>query len=169
MMTNGAIDRQLSGLKEALRASFSAASLPAQEDVAPHDCKECRAIREAFAGRTWESLRPHEVEQRFDSLPMLSPSAFHYYLPAYLIYSLEHFKGDSLVCQFTIYAVAPNDGDDETRFQLWWRERMRKFTPEQFTLLERFLDLVSQDKELSQYNGVVGAKERLRRHYNREA
>jgi len=100
---------------------------------------------------------------------MLSPSAFHYYLPAYLIYSLEHFNGDSLVCQFTIYAVAPNDGDDETRFQLWWRERMRKFTPEQFTLLERFLDLVSQDKELSQYNGVVGAKERLRRHYNREA
>jgi hypothetical protein len=42
---------------------------------------------------------------------------------------------------------------------------LREFTPEQFKLLERFLDLIGQDEELSQYTPFAGAKERLYSYY----
>jgi hypothetical protein len=94
---------------------------------------------------------------------MLSPEAFHYYFPAYLLHALDNFNSDSLVWQFTMFAVAPEE--DETGYHDWWRVRLREFTPEQFKLLERFLDLIGQDEELSQYTPLAGAKERLRSYY----
>ena len=84
---DNAEEERIDALKLAIRERFPATPTPADEDIARHDCSECLAIRAAFARRTWDSLQPSELEARFDSLPMLSPGAFKYYLPAYLTYS----------------------------------------------------------------------------------
>ena len=39
-------------------------------------------------------------------------------------------------------------GRSKTKFHDWWRERIQQFTPEQFRILETFLDLVRQDEKL---------------------
>jgi hypothetical protein len=147
----GAEEERIDALKLAIRERFPATPTPAEEDIATHDCSECLAIRAAFARRTWDSLQPSELEARFDSLPMLSPSAFKYYLPAYLTYSLEHLDADCLVCQFTIYAIAPDTDAEEAKFVDWWRERLQLFTPEQFEVLVQFLEDTSQNEAFREF------------------
>jgi hypothetical protein len=157
---------RIDALTLAIRERFPTIPVPAVGDVAPHECKECLAIREAFTGRTWNSLKPNELEARFDSLPMLSPSAFKYYLPAYLNRSLERFQPDYLVCQFTIYAVAPDEDAKEARFADWWRERLALFEPQQFEVLVQFVDLARLHQAFRNFiPSLEHANERLQRYH----
>ena len=111
-------------------------------------------------------MQPNELEARFDSLPMLTPSAFKYYLPAYLNRSLERFEPDYLVCQFTIYAVAPDDDAEEARFSDWWRERLTLFEPRQFEVLVQFVDLARRHQAFQKFiPSLENANERLQRYY----
>jgi hypothetical protein len=166
MGSNVAKDERIDALRVAIRESFPAIPFPAGDDVALHECNECIAIRAAFAGRTWDSLQPNELEARFDSLPMLSPSAFKYYLAAYLIYSLEHLDPDCLVCQFTIYAIAPDEDAKEAKFIDWWRERLLLFMPEQFEVLVQFVDLARRQEAFHGFiPSLEHANERLQRYY----
>jgi hypothetical protein len=166
MGSSGTEDARIDALRLAIRERFPAIPIPADDDIALHECKECLAIRDAFAGRTWDSLQPNELEARFDSLPMLSPSAFKYYLPAYLIDSLERFDPDYLVCQFTIYAVAPDEDPEEAKFIDWWRERLTLFVPQQFEVLVQFVNLARRHEAFHGFiPSLEQANERLQRYY----
>lgn len=162
----GAEEERIDALKLVIRERFPATPTPAEEDIATHDCTECLAIRAAFARRTWDSLQASELEARFDSLPMLSPRAFKYYLPAYLTYSVEHLDPDCPVCQFTIYAIAPDSDAKEAKFVDWWRERLRLFTREQFGVLLQFLEHTSQNEAFRGFiPSLEHSVERLQRYY----
>ncbi len=163
---DNAEEERIDALKLAIRERFPATPTPADEDIARHDCSECLAIRAAFARRTWDSLQPSELEARFDSLPMLSPGAFKYYLPAYLTYSLGHLDPGCLVCQFTIYAIAPDEDAKEAKFIDWWSERLLLFTAEQFGVLVQFLEYVSQSEAFHGFiPSLAHSTERLQWYY----
>jgi hypothetical protein len=163
---SGAEEERIHALKIAIRKRFPTTPTPADEDIAAHDCRECLAIRAAFIRRTWDSLQQSELEARFDSLPMLSPSAFKYYLPAYLAYSLEHLDPSCLVCQFTIYAMAPYDDAEEAKFLDWWRKRLPLFTPEQLGVLVQVLELTRQNEAFCKFiPSLEHSSERPQRHY----
>jgi hypothetical protein len=163
-MASDDTEKCLSLLKKAIRTSFPVLPPPAREEITSHECEEGLAIRAAFVGKTWDSLQPHEIEERFDSLPLLSPAAFYYYFPAYLLYSLDHFDDDSLVCQFTIYALKPDE--DEAKYHDWWQALFELCTEEQCRVMEAFIDLVLQSQALDWYHPhLQGAKERLRSYY----
>jgi hypothetical protein len=167
MGSNDSAEKErIEALKLAIRNRFPGTPTPVEEDIATHDCRECLAIRATFAGRTWDSLRPSELEARFDSLPMLSPNAFKYYLPAYLTHSLENLSPDCLVCQFTIYAIAPDDDAKEAEFVDWWRERLSLFTAEQFEVLTRFLEHARQHEAFDEFTpSLEHSNERLQLYY----
>lgn len=52
--------------------------------VAPHECEECRSIRRALADKTWSEVPDAFTEEFCDSLPLLTPDAYHAYLPVWL-------------------------------------------------------------------------------------
>jgi len=137
-----------------IEQTFEARPLP--HPIAECDCPGCRDLTADFYGRQWLEIDDAKLEAN-KSLSFFAPKAFHYFLPAYLRYSLRHFNLDSAVCEFTVYALAPT-GDlvkDPSR-TAWMRERLICFDRKQAEVILRFLALVSQDEELSGFHYDIG-------------
>ncbi|MFC5489509.1 hypothetical protein [Dokdonella soli] len=52
--------------------------------IAPHDCDECRSLRDNLAGITWVDVPSEFVNSNDDVLPLLSHDAYLAFLPAWL-------------------------------------------------------------------------------------
>ncbi|MBK8810998.1 MAG: hypothetical protein IPN69_09740 [Acidobacteria bacterium] len=81
---------------------------PKSEPIEPtnHPSDECIAIRNDFAGVAWWSADPDLIDAYFASMSLFTPVGFHYYLPAYLVYSLNHFEPFEGAVEFSIYALS---------------------------------------------------------------
>ncbi|XZG69536.1 hypothetical protein ACTSKR_12870 [Chitinibacteraceae bacterium HSL-7] len=77
-------------LEEVLKALYLAFPPRVVEGViTPHECEECAAMRRALAGHTWHELPSAFAQAYADSLPLLSPDAFHAFLPVWLRAAIE--------------------------------------------------------------------------------
>ena len=127
-------------LKKLIIETFADEAFPAWEVLAGHDCEECTAVREAFRGQSPFSLQPSVLKQRFDSLPLLSPAAFHHFLPAYLLSAIDDPEDE--LAQFLLYSLAPNRKDE------FWVERFRLFSPAESGVILAVVEyLASYDPE----------------------
>ena len=106
-------------LKDLIRSTFSGAAFPKGQPVAEHECGECDEIRAAFARQAPFELPTDVIEYHHDSLPMLSPTAFHHFLPAYLVRALD--APDSTVALFTWLSLSPDALDPfyQSRYDLF--------------------------------------------------
>ena len=104
------------------------------------------------------------IEAHPSKLPLLGPEAFVYYLPAYLLYSIEHFQYHHPVTEMTIYAVSPSeDYTPEEGLGEHLCERLKPFTDDQINAVEEFLLLAESDESFRRYYGDNGpARRRLR-------
>lgn len=104
------------------------------------------------------------IEAHPSDLPLLGPQAFAHYLPAYLLYALDHFGHENLVTEMTIYALTPNvtsETNENTRE--YFCDRLKPFTEEQIAAVEAFLLLVEADETFRKYLGDLGpGRRRLR-------
>jgi hypothetical protein len=139
---------KIEDLKRELRDAFSETRPPAGGEIVEHECDECRGIERDFAGVRRPEAPAELIEKNYDKLPLFSAAAFHYFLPAYLLYALEHFDDEfSDVPQFTLYALTPGKTwkDPDGQISSWWIERFRAFTPAQMNLIYRFLELAREN------------------------
>ena len=135
-MDDSAIPIESLRANESLRAkidvAFADVEPPDAEDLIALDCPECRAVRRVFRNEDRHEIKPRKIEWGYDKLPLFTPRAFQYFLPAFMLYSLENPSSD--VCQYTIYGLALHEADDE-----WWQERINRFTKEQIAACNLFL------------------------------
>jgi len=124
-------DISLENLRSDIEAAFANVEPPDPDNVIEHDCPECRAVRRVFRHEQWRSIKPNKVEWGHDKLPLFTPQAFQYFLPAFMLYSV----GDpsSIVCQLLVYILLHGERDD------WWQKRLDKFTPNQKAACRFFL------------------------------
>lgn len=80
-------------ITEALRDSFP--RRVAQGIIAPHECEECSATRLGLSGRSWDEVPNDFAEEFSGSLPLLSPDAYHAYLPVWLRAAVENPNGEA--------------------------------------------------------------------------
>ncbi|HWY78086.1 MAG TPA: DUF6714 family protein [Verrucomicrobiae bacterium] len=84
-------------LKLTIQSAFAEVPYPGDGNIThcPYNCAECRRIAEYFKGRdstghAVDALRKHHV-----ALSLFTPEAFHYFLPAFMLVSLDSYeKGD---------------------------------------------------------------------------
>ncbi len=138
------IEDKLTMLKQKVLQAFANVPYP-KGILAPHECEECLELRETFKDQNWKTIDQKIIEKNYGQLPLFSSEAFHCFLPAYLIYSLENFN-DNLICEFTIYALSPSKKDLKESFD-YWKERFQYFTDEQMEMIYQFLDLVNENKD----------------------
>jgi hypothetical protein len=75
-----------------IRSAFATASHPGGDALvigAVDYDPEYREIASAFARKDWRELSPAFVHEHRDALPLLTPAAFRFFLPAYLLACLE--------------------------------------------------------------------------------
>lgn len=134
----------LEALKQKIFASFENVPYP-KGRIAPHECGECDDVCKTFKNKNWKTISPEIIEEYHGIIPLFSPEAFQYFLPAYLNFSLNNFDGYDTVCQFTIYATAPDNKSVQERLE-YWRDRFARFSSEQMSCIYEFLDLARIDE-----------------------
>ncbi len=135
-------------LKQKIIESFAAVPYP-NGVIAPHECDKCLDLRETFVNENWQTIDSKILEENYSKMPLFSSEAFHYFLPAFLIYSLDNFN-DNLVCQFTIYTLSSSEKEIKESYDYWqkyWQSRFENFTLEQINLIHEFLNLVEFKKD----------------------
>ncbi len=153
-------ENKLETLKQRLLKTFSDVSYP-KGAIAPHKCDECYELRETFKNKDWKTIDATIIEENYDQLTLFSGEAFHYFIIAYLIYSLNNF-GDNLVCEFTIYSLTPSKNAFGEELD-YWKEHFQNFSEEQMEIIYDFLNLVKTDEKGDfRYYGGVNIK-RLKR------
>lgn len=94
--------------KTKIRDAFANAEYPGDDNlVTDGGCDPgCREIAAAFRGKAWDSISTQMVREYNGALPLLTPAAFRYYLPAYLLGCIDSrqkvdFAWDSVITHLT--------------------------------------------------------------------
>jgi hypothetical protein len=104
--------------------AFKQAPRPTVHELTPHRCEECDKVRDDFAPYSVEEVPDEVLNYHGDSIPLLSPKAFRYYLPAYVKFTCEN--QDSIAADGLLFNLSPNDPSSE-----FWAGRTDDFTPEE--------------------------------------
>jgi uncharacterized protein DUF6714 len=98
----------------------------------------------------WTDVPERVLDETADRIALLSPDAFRYYLPAFLMRSIadpEKPGGTSVVLDFTVQSLC----DDHLPTDHWWAERIPPLTAAQHraaaTFLEWVRDLLAGDED----------------------
>jgi|HubBroStandDraft_1064217.scaffolds.fasta_scaffold53384_3 hypothetical protein len=100
---------------EQLRNQIRQAFPPAQfyGPITPCDCEECTDIRDGLRHKRWDEISTQFLD--FTCSPvLLTPEAFHAFLPAYLLRGLDDLGGDTVVREFTVYSLCPNGSEEQS-------------------------------------------------------
>jgi hypothetical protein len=120
----------------AIKRAFRDVEKPTDEtQVALHPCTDCEELARDLFPHTWETLPRELLEHHSDDLPILTPQALRYYLPAYLLYALEF--PTSLVLELTVYHLTPTK-EDIAESNGYFEERFALFSPEQRAAIGAF-------------------------------
>ena len=99
-----------------------------------------RAARSRDTESRWQDVPDADIESHSSALSFLCPESFRYYLAAYMVWSLRHYRtSDSASSDFTIYALTPNTNKQRDKSKL---SRFALFSPRQTMAVRRFLEFM---------------------------
>ena len=101
-------------VRESIEAAFADVPYPGDDRIADHqNCLECEDVRGHFRGATWRGHTLPELRQYQDVLPLFTPEALQYFIPAYMLVSLDAWQEADLI-PFSILnvCVAAGSGAD---------------------------------------------------------
>ncbi|MGH8630775.1 MAG: DUF6714 family protein [Burkholderiales bacterium] len=133
-------------VKAQIAAAFSKRAYPDDGKVvvdATGFDPESNALGAAFSGQRWTDVPATQVRSFKDALPLFTPAAFAYFLPAYLLACLEAPEEVDTAFDSVIFALTP----PATRKGWQWRffkDRITLFDRAQAEAVAAFLDLAAQ-------------------------
>lgn len=90
--------RKIMGCRELIEAAFAEVPYPGDDNIALHEnCLECDDLRAYLRGKSWRDLKFPELRSFHESLPLLTPVAFRYFLPGYMLASLSDFEHADMI------------------------------------------------------------------------
>jgi hypothetical protein len=84
-------------LKRMIEEAFASVPYPGDNNITrcPYNCTECRRIADFFKGKEWNNQSLEDLRVNHVALSLFTPEAFHYFLPAFMLVSMDHYeKGD---------------------------------------------------------------------------
>ncbi len=92
----------------------------------PYHCSECARIAKFFKGRSSGGLTVEELCAQHVALSLFTPDAFHYYLPAFMLASLDGYqKGDVIPDAIRFHFECSHE------MKSHFAVRLSRFSPEQ--------------------------------------
>jgi uncharacterized protein DUF6714 len=127
-----------------IRRVFPVAAPPSEANLALDGCSFCAAIHKALSGERWDAVSAEDLDKQVDSIALLTPDAFAYYLPAFLCRAIASPEnpgvGASNVLFFTVQSLCDADLPSDA----WWSERIERLSDEQRRAIAAFLHWVVQ-------------------------
>jgi hypothetical protein len=137
-------------LAEQIRAAFFCVKRPPDDKLLHFTNTGGELWVESFLGNTetdWMDVSPDKIEYESSALTVLSPSAFAYYLPAYMIWVLNNYAtSSSNTVDYTLYALDLTGRTDDLRKVM--EDRFSALSREQGQAVFEFLKYMSEVKEV---------------------
>ncbi len=139
-------DEERNALRYAIARAFEGVPYPGDDAVLAADCIDEMDV-EHFYGRSWETgwnaLSAELIERHYDSLSFLSPSAYQFFLPAYLTYAVSAFDDEtSLVLYWLLFDLDPESLPTELRNRSYVQKEA--LTGQQRQVVAEFLTFVAR-------------------------
>ena len=146
-------------VRNIIETAFANVQFPGEDYLLHATCQDSMEI-DGLKGHSWEYWQdiPNDIiDYHYDSLPFLSPEAFQFFLPAYMIYGLNH--KNSNVLTFTIYSLTAPDNPNYPEMMELFLSWIYQLTPEQKNAIVLFLKYNQQEYEQAkeQFNDAAQA------------
>src|SRR5208282_331171 len=87
----------MSPLIQRIEEAFAGVVYPGDDNITrcPYNCSECGRVAAFFKGKTVRDLTNEELRAHHVALTLFTPEAFHFFLPAFMLVSMDRYeKGD---------------------------------------------------------------------------
>jgi hypothetical protein len=117
---------------ERLYQAFADAPRPDRDEITPHRCDECDEVSARFSRHPARDVPHDDMLWLGDSMPLLSPKAFRYYLPRFIEFCLvtPQSSADAMIN----YNLAPSGVD------LGERNRFAQFSDAERRAVHEFVE-----------------------------
>jgi hypothetical protein len=121
-------------LKETIRRTFADTRYPGDHALVRSRGDEPDAVVALFRGKTdWRTLTADYVDRAGAASPsalsFLSPAAFRFYLPAYLLADIDGALTFTEPAFFLYYGLEDTTRDLRAHTQTWWEVQQEHFAP----------------------------------------
>ena len=145
----GVLEMDQDALKDEIRAAFRHVDKPDALQIAPHECAECDELRNDLHPYDSASVPDAVLDRHVWDLPLLSDEAKQYYLPAWMIRSIEDPESD---CTEALLSALDSD-------HRWFPAR--PYTDRQWRVIEAYLDFLERNADELTLENVAKARKRL--------
>ena len=98
--------RDLSAL---VRSAFPEVPIPRRKNIVESGDPESKQIARDFGNRQWTEISFETLFRQRASLFMMSDTGIRYYLPAYLLVTIERFEDADLILDVVISSLTPDE------------------------------------------------------------
>jgi hypothetical protein len=133
-------------LKETIRRAFDGTAYPGDANIAygTSEDLERQQIAADFRGKSWRDVDLAFVRRYVGAdaacLAFMSSDAFRYFLPAFLLITIDEFESIDLVGPSTVHYLTPWHDESDEAMRTYEEQRFGAFTPAQQEAIELFLE-----------------------------
>jgi hypothetical protein len=132
-------------VKTKIASAFTAAPYPGDDNLVADPSEwdpECREIARAFAGKRWIEVTPEIIGAHSQALPLFTPAGFRYYLPAYMMATIDAPDPEALR-DFVVFNLAPPRRPTGRKAD-FFQARAGQFTAAEREAIRSFLGLMDE-------------------------
>ncbi|MBR8840922.1 MAG: hypothetical protein DSM106950_44930 [Stigonema ocellatum SAG 48.90 = DSM 106950] len=100
--------------------------------------EEARKIsQEIERGKKWQDVPKELIEKLGDSFGFLDPKGFRYYLPAFMIYSLQNYSSGYVFIDSVYFALA-----NQTRYYQKYQKHLALLNQEHLEVAQEYVSFI---------------------------
>ncbi len=126
--------------------AFAGCAQPSDDELLHPDCMDDVDVLEFYGGVRWQDMTDEMIVYGYAAPTAFSPKAFQYYLPAYLIWTLNNLDSTEYAAESILLALDP--GTEAEMLHDFRKSKFSLFTPAQVAVIKKFLWHVSTHPDL---------------------
>lgn len=134
-------------LAQLIKGTFIWAEMPEKGDIVSSNDAESLTTEAAFCGKPWQSVSFPFLIANKESIFFLAPKAYRYYLPAYMLASLNDFHAADTLPDNIIFSITINQNDTDEIKNLRY-SRLKTFTFDELVVIVEFLDVLKHSGDI---------------------
>ncbi len=127
----------VSKLIEAIQSAFEGNEMPSDDELLHPDCMDDVDVLEFYGGVHWRDMTDDNVVYSYAAPTAFSPIAFRYYLPAYLIWTLNNAESVEVAGESILLALDP--GTEKELLHDFRKSKFDLLTKDQVEAVKAFL------------------------------
>jgi len=132
--------------KAKILEAFKTTLYPGDEDLVADQSDydpECMEIMSAFKGKDWTDVSVEMLRKYKEALPLFTPAAFRYYLPAYMSGCVDAYYDVDVALDSVLFNLTPPKSRSGWEWDFFW-VRAQQFSEQERDAIRSFLELMAQ-------------------------